>query len=118
VGLKPIEAFASGTPVIGVRDGFTQYQIVNGVNGRTYANEGRVAAIHEAVRKFERDGIKMDDTALERFAENFSFERFAREMHDTVERMLEKTTIQSTVDEYILDGPGPLRSPEAGGVSE
>jgi glycosyltransferase involved in cell wall biosynthesis len=32
-GIVPTEASASGKPVVGVRDGFTRYQIEDGVNG-------------------------------------------------------------------------------------
>lgn len=85
-GIAPIEAFASGTPVIGIRDGFTQYQILNGKNGILYKQDH----ILEGVHIFEKQGIGWSESEIATFAkDNFSVERFEREMRTLVEMQRE-----------------------------
>lgn len=86
-GIVPIEAFASGTPVIGINDGFTKFQIEDGVNGILF-NGGSPEDITAAVERFERDGVGWGPDELERFAQQFSRERFEAEMKTAVESAL------------------------------
>lgn len=88
-GIVPIEAFASGTPVIGVEDGFTQYQIQDGTNGILFDKEGAPTHIWDALDRFEREGVDWGPRELVRFAEQFSRERFEAELAHAVEDALE-----------------------------
>lgn len=83
-GIVPVEAFASGTPVIGINDGFTAYQIRDGVNGILF-DDGEPDAINTALDAFERGGVRWTAGQIERFAEQFSCERFEAEMQEAVD---------------------------------
>lgn len=82
-GIVPIEAFASGTPVIGINDGFTKYQIKDGVNGVLYPT-GEPESIRQAIKQFEETGVSWDSEQLESFAAQFSRERFNQELKEIV----------------------------------
>lgn len=80
-GMVPIEAMASGTPMIGVREGFTQYQIIDGCNGILY-DRGELPA---AIQAFETAGVSWNETEIEAWAgERFSVDRFREEMRAVV----------------------------------
>lgn len=84
-GIVPIEAFASGTPVIGINDGFTKYQIKDGENGILYPT-GRPQSIQQAIERFRDNGVTWNATKLEVFADQFSRERFESELQRIVSR--------------------------------
>lgn len=90
-GMVPIEAMAAGTPVIGVRDGFTEHQIIDGENGLLVDREP--AAIAAAVRRIDRDGVEWSADRLARFAGQFGVDRFEREMAAVVDKAVDRTTI-------------------------
>jgi len=76
-GLAPAEAMAAGTPVIGVRDGFTEHQVLDGKNGRLF-DRGELAA---ALDRFERQGVSWTSTQIAEFAEtNFGRTRFEAQL--------------------------------------
>lgn len=52
-GMPPVEAMASGKPVVGVDEGFTKYQITDGENGVLFdpGSESLVQAVEAAVQK-------------------------------------------------------------------
>lgn len=93
-GIVPIEAFASGTPVIGVDDGFTAAQIKDGVNGITFSDPSP-GGVRAAVERFELDGIDASPDDLQAFAEVFSRERFERELAAAVDRAIKMNEIGS-----------------------
>jgi len=81
-GLAPVEAMAAGTPVLGVREGFTKHQIRNGENGVSY-ERGRLAS---AIDRFERDGVTWSESAISEFArQNFGVEQFRHGMQDAIQ---------------------------------
>lgn len=90
-GLCPVEAFASGTPVLGVRDGYTQYQIHDGQNGRLF--DPTVPAIRTCVREFDRDGVAWTTREIARFAEQFGTDRFRQEMRAVVDEACERARV-------------------------
>jgi len=90
-GMVPIEAYASGTPVIGVRDGYTKYQIVDGETGILF-NRG-VESLSEAVERFEREGVDASAGDLQEVAQQYSLERFREEMRAAVEEAQDRSCI-------------------------
>jgi glycosyltransferase involved in cell wall biosynthesis len=97
-GIVPVEAFASGTPVIGINAGFTAHQIRDGQNGILYP-EGTPEQIRAAVRRYEREGVAWDADRIATYAEQFSRERFDREMQEIVKKARQKVRIDADVSE-------------------
>lgn len=91
-GIVPVESFAAGTPVIGIADGFTKHQIRDGENGMLF-EDGNPESIRTAVDRFERDGVSWDSHDLERFADQFSAERFKQQMHEQVHKAMKDSEI-------------------------
>jgi len=90
-GIVPIEAMASGTPVIGVDEPFTNKQILDGRNGLVY---GR-GELGGAVARFERQGVKWSADQLARFADRwFGVNRFRDQMREVVEQARKNSAIQ------------------------
>jgi glycosyltransferase involved in cell wall biosynthesis len=88
-GISPVEALAAGTPLIGVKEGMTQYQIGDGKNGFKFARDESGESICEAVKHFEAEGVAWDDAAIEDFADKFSVDAFHERMHEAVDRAVE-----------------------------
>jgi glycosyltransferase involved in cell wall biosynthesis len=82
-GLIPVEAFAAGTPVLGVDEGYTKYQIQDGENGYTHAPDP--ASIRESVERFEADGVAWSRDRIEQYAERYGLGRFREEMRTAVD---------------------------------
>jgi len=108
-GIVPIESMAAGTPVIGVRDGFTQYQINHGQNGLTFDRDAD--ALAATVREFERDGVSWSAERIAAFADQFSVPRFHREMRDAVDMAVERSRLD-------VDLAAPPEAVADGGVSD
>lgn len=73
-GIVPIEFFASGTPVLGVADGYTQYQVIDGKNGYQFNHSKR--SLLSTLEKYENKGVEWSTEEIENFADRFSKERF------------------------------------------
>jgi len=74
-GIAPVEAMAAGTPVLGVAEGFTEHQVLDGQNGRLWTREP--GSLEKAIREFEREGVAWNERDTEEFARlNFGRERF------------------------------------------
>lgn len=83
-GISPVEALAAGTPLIGVEEGMTQYQIVDGKNGYTFTRDASGASICKAVALFEDAGVEWEDTEIESFADRFSVDAFHRRVNEAI----------------------------------
>jgi len=92
-GISPVEALAAGTPLLGVREGMTQYQIVEGKNGYTFERDESGESIRDVVRQFEEDGVVWDSSEIESFADRFSVQAFHDRMHEAVDRAVEKADV-------------------------
>lgn len=90
-GMVPIEAFASGTPVIGVRDGYTKYQIDDGENGLLY--DRGTDSLDDAIEHFERNGVALSADEIAAGAEHYSVERFRERMREVVDQASEAAAI-------------------------
>ncbi|WP_137287514.1 glycosyltransferase [Halorussus salinisoli] len=101
-GIIPIEAFASGTPVLGVNEGYTKYQILDGENGLVHDPDP--ASIRDSIEAFEREGVEWGADEIATFAERFGTDRFREEMREVVENAVEAAEIdphakQTTVEQ-------------------
>jgi len=96
-GMVPIEAFASGTPVIGVEDGYTKYQVEDGENGLLYPRG--VDSLSDAIGRFEANGVSLDAAEIAERAEKYSMERFRERMREVVENAVADASIEVGVSE-------------------
>lgn len=69
-GIVPVEAFASGKPVVGIDQGYTAYQIEPGTNGVRFERGGLADALERVTRQ-EWDPDEIRDTAARYDASNF-----------------------------------------------
>jgi glycosyltransferase involved in cell wall biosynthesis len=90
-GMVPIEAFASGTPVIGINSGYTKHQIRDGKNGILY--ERGVENLAHAIEEFERDGIEASAAELKSKAEEYSTEKFRKRIRTLVEDVVQSKSV-------------------------
>jgi glycosyltransferase involved in cell wall biosynthesis len=107
-GIVPIEALASGTPVVGVREGMTQHQIRDGVTGHTFEWQS-VSSLIEAVSRLKRDGVEWSATEIAEWATRFGRERFREEMRAVVAEADKRATVEP---ELFDDTPEPADTVE------
>ncbi len=86
-GLVPLEAMASGRPVIAYRSGGALETVIEGKTG-TFFDEQTWEALADKVIRFKPE--KFDPLEIRQFALGFSKERFKQEMKDFVEKSWEK----------------------------
>lgn len=92
-GMVPIEAMAAGTPVIGVREGFTRHQLLEGQNGLLF--DRSVENIRDAVQRFEADGVAWSEHELARWADHwFAEDRFVSEMREIIGEVAADTSVE------------------------
>jgi glycosyltransferase involved in cell wall biosynthesis len=84
-GIVPVEAMASGRPVIAYGVGGAAETVIDGVTGAKFLEQTPQCLI-EAVRKF--DHTKYDSEKIRQHAEKFSTERFKKEFVDTIEKLI------------------------------
>lgn len=82
-GIVPIEAFASGKPVIGVKEGFTQYQIKPYVNG-LFVDRPTPLGLGKALKEFRR--CCWDIKEIQDFAKKYDVSEFRKRIRGVVER--------------------------------
>jgi glycosyltransferase involved in cell wall biosynthesis len=105
-GIVPIEALASGTPVLTVAEGMPQHTVPDGA-GHTYP-AGELAS---AIDRFEREGVAWAPDRMARWAAtNFSEQRFIRQMRDAIDAARERHRInpdlQPAEAAAVADGGG------------
>lgn len=69
-GMVPVEAMASGTPVIAFAKGGALETVVEGESGLLF-HEQTAQSLNAAVDRFEREGVEFDPIALRAFARRF-----------------------------------------------
>lgn len=112
-GMSPVEALASGTPVIGVREGYTQHQIADGVTGILY--DHGVPNLHRALTRFERGGVTADEDDLQAAAERYDVAHFRARMRELVATAQDASTIEVTPPQPAAD---PDEQPEHPAVAD
>jgi glycosyltransferase involved in cell wall biosynthesis len=86
-GLTPLEAAASGMPVIGLARGGILDTMIDGVTAQLY-DDPSVAGLAAAIERFERDAHPFDPAVMRTHAEQFSPRAFADRMIEICERTL------------------------------
>ncbi len=82
-GIAPLEASASGRPVIAYAGGGALETVIDGVTG-TFFHEQTAAALADAVRSL--DPTSFDPQAMRQHAERFDVTRFCEELRRLLER--------------------------------
>lgn len=80
-GITPVEAMATGTPVIAYRSGGVVEAVVEGKTG-VFFDEPTVESLAAAIKKFEQS--KFDKEEIRSHAAKFSKERFKSEIKDFI----------------------------------
>lgn len=93
-GIAPIEAMASGTPVLGVADGFTEHQIIDGRNGLTWEHENEGGLV-EAIREFEADGVQWSPGEIAEWASRFDASEFRAGLREAVEKAEQESRVRA-----------------------
>lgn len=84
-GIVPVEAMASGRPVIAFEKGGAAETVIEGITG-TFFSEQTPQCLIDAVKNFDPE--KYDSEKIRRHAEKFSRERFKKEFKETVEKLI------------------------------
>lgn len=79
-GLVGAEALTAGKPLLGVNDGFTRYQVEEGVTGLTF--EPTVESIQETVRGF--DPTDFDSERIQSVAERYNKDTFEADLWEVI----------------------------------
>jgi glycosyltransferase involved in cell wall biosynthesis len=92
-GIAPVEALASGTPLLGVNEGMTQFQVISGKNGYKHSRDGDGPSLRDTVRRFEQDDVEWSTEEIVSFAERFSVSAFHDGMREAVEKALDRSDV-------------------------
>lgn len=93
-GITPVEAMATGTPVIAFEKGGIKETVIQGETGHFY-QEQSVRSLIEAIKSFEK--MEFDPEKCRARAENFSLEKFNQKFHQFVSqkvRFLSKIVVK------------------------
>lgn len=97
-GLVPIESFAAGTPVIGVREGFTRHQVHDGKNGYLCPADPGVDDLVGAIDRLDDPGLEWSDAEIEAYADQFGASHFRERIRDAVAHARETSRVGSSVE--------------------
>lgn len=93
-GIAPVEALASGTPLLGVREGMTQYQVVMGKNGYTHVrsadDDADEPTLTQTIAQFESEGVDWSPDEIASFAERFSVSAFSEGIRQAVNEAVDQ----------------------------
>jgi len=106
-GIAPVEALAAGTPLLGVKEGMTQFQVIERKNGYRHTRAGSAGpSLTDTVQRFETDGVQWSDSEIAAFADRFSVEAFHDGIRDAVAEAVSMTNITPTwYDDYQSEEP-------------
>ena len=100
-GIAPVEALAAGTPLLGVDEGMTRYQVVPGKNGYRHSRDGDGPSLNKTIVQFEADGVDWSPAEIASFADRFSVSAFHDGIKDAVADAFERSqTIPDWYDQY------------------
>lgn len=92
-GIAPVEALASGTPLLGVDEGMTQFQVISGSNGYRHSRDGGGPSLRDSIRRFEQEGVDWSAKEIASFADRFSVSAFHDGMRAAVDEALNRSTV-------------------------
>lgn len=92
-GIAPAEALAAGTPLLGIDEGMTRYQVVPRKNGYRHSRESDGRSIAESITRFESEGVEWSAHEIASFADRFSVAAFHENMKDVVDDAVERSRI-------------------------
>jgi len=95
-GIVPIESMAAGTPVIGVDEGYTRYQIQHLKNGLLV--DPTVESVTTAIRGMHGHGVRWSEEQIAAFASQFNTERFHEELLETIQTAEKQATVSTEFD--------------------
>ena len=81
-GIVPIETFASGKPVIGIQEGYTQYQIKPYENG-LFVSRPTPSGLEQAIKEFQR--CKWNIEKIQNYAKKYDISVFRKKIKEIVE---------------------------------
>ncbi|MBI1919200.1 glycosyltransferase, partial [Candidatus Microgenomates bacterium] len=84
-GITPVEAMMAGTPVVAYRGGGYVESIIGGKTGLFFVDYS-VDALVNVLRQFNK--VKFNRSAIAKYAQKFSKERFKKEIKDFVSRVI------------------------------
>ena len=92
-GIVPLEAMASGRPVIALGKGGAMETVVDGKTG-VFFFEDTVASLNDAVQYYEQHRAQFDSQAIRAHAETFSVKIFKENMRVFIEKAQKKHRLQ------------------------
>jgi glycosyltransferase involved in cell wall biosynthesis len=99
-GIVPVEAMASGRPVIAFDRGGATETVVEGMTG-TFFREQTVDAIEDAVRRHAR--MHFDTAAIARSARRFSTDRFCTDFKAFADAKLRERAVLTSGPRYFYE---------------
>ena len=108
-GISPVEALAAGTPLLGVDEGMTRFQVVPGKNGYRHTRTGSGPSLSETVERFEAEGVEWSPAEIAAFADRFSVSAFHEGMREAVDDAVERARITPSWYETYAEADGPDR---------
>lgn len=90
-GIVPVEAMASGAPVIAYARGGARETVRDGITG-VWFDEQNVASLKAAVARIESGALQFDPQVLHQHALAFDRARFLREMQALIQRALREAS--------------------------
>ena len=97
-GIVPLEAMASGRPVIAFGRGGVRETVVDGVTG-LFFHAQTADSLRATLDRFETMEAHFDPATIRRHAERFGRERFVREIGTLIERWLDEARIAEELAE-------------------
>ena len=106
-GISPIEALAAGTPLLGVKEGMTQYQVVDSKNGYTFERDKTGQSIRDSINRLEDEGIDWGESEITSFADRFSRQAFHDRIRRAVKRAVREADVRPDWYSELNDAPKP-----------
>jgi len=93
-GIAPVEALAAGTPLLGVREGMTRFQVIEGKNGFLHTRSSESGpSLNKTVERFEREEVAWSEEEIAEFADRFSTDAFHEGIKAAARRAVSKSDI-------------------------
>jgi len=88
-GMVGAEALMAGKPLLGVDEGFTKYQVKEGITGNTF--EPTVTSLRKTIQNFDPDVFSVKQ--IQSYAERYNYEEFAAGLRKEVRAVPPETDL-------------------------